>query len=543
MVMAPPEVVQRTKVYDRAMKDPREFARLFARTLKSGEDTAVEAALFPVDDHEYFDEAFSLYMSRDNVICEKTKQVAMSWFGGVTRCWSVITPYRAYWRSVMMSRSQTLVDDGGINSTPDSLLGKVKFVYDHLPLDLQFPVDFAFNRIKNPATRSVIRGVSTTSQAGRGGNYEDGWWDEASFFLKSESVFSACSDGVPLGLWLVSTPSPWGKSTAMYRLRQHPGTGRRAYRLFRVGWWQHPGRRCECTGHVSLDPNDHSGCWFASYAETHTEQQINQEQGISWEFSQSGRVFNRFDASVHIAEHVPILEGLPIHRAWDFGVGDQTAVTIYQVQWIHTVNQNLVPQIRIIEEVVDKGKAHTFYREKLQNLFKHHGWNTYAVDDIGDPYSLNARDSALNSWRINLCNGEHPYKIYVEPTGCVGQPYDTVLDNARKFMNLVDVTNEHGRLVKVPRMVVSRKRCPIHIAMFESASYKTDDQGEIISQKPIHDKHSHPLDSFKYGCWKEDPPAGHTVSPAEVGNMKDHTDGEGEFFEMPAEVFEGGWIE
>lgn len=522
--------------YWRAFQDPREFAREFARTVYTHDVKGASIERFPAD-WEYIDQLWQPYMDRWNVVLEKSRQLACSWFGAVTRCWSVSTPIRHNWRSMMMSRKESLVDNPG--HTTQALLGKVKFVYDHLPEAMRHGLDFAHLSIRNPNTGSSITGLSTTSESGRGDNYDDGWWDEAAFFDHSEAVYAACADGIPRGLWMVSTPSDSGKSTAMYRIRQRPGTGEKRFHIFRAHWSQHPERACTCTKPLDLDPRKHSGCWYASYCETHTERQIAQEQNIEWSVAGSGKVFSRFDSSVHVHDEVPVIPGLPIFRAWDFGIADETAITIAQVRWMDTINGNRVPQIRIIAEVVDNGKAHTYYRERLQEIAErmHHG---HRVVDWGDPFSLNQRESDLSSWRLNLRNNQHPYKVYCKPTGCVGKSYDTVLDNARKFQDVVQVVDGDD-VIDTPLLIVSRATCPKHIDMFESWAYRTDDQGQVTSRKPVHDQYSHPGDSFKYLAWTVWPPKpAHTKPPEDVTQL---TDGQGEVFSPRADsVYEGGWI-
>jgi len=432
----------------------------------------------------------------------KSKQQTVSWLTACCALWNIWTPMHRDWCDLMMSRSEALVDDGGENSTRDSLLGKVRFTYDRLPPLIKWPIDFSFNRITNQATGSVIKGKSTSTQSGRGSNCQDLWADEVDFMPKSELIASAIEDGAERKI-LVSSANPERAGGWFQRVEEHPAD----YVCLRMMWWDHPGKRCDCTSPLELDPARHRGCWYARECERRTQKNIASELNGLREGFASGRVFYTF-SDEFVADDLAVLENLPIYRGWDLGVGDDTAVWFAQFVPIDTRNGARVLQLRLFDYYENRQMGAIHYRgvlqEKAREYPRHH------IYDWADPHTLTARESDLSSWRTNLADGSHPYRIFAEPTGCVGVPVEVQCDATRAFMRYIE--DQRGNIV--PRMLVSGKRCGTGLKHLKAWGYATDETGRAIGHKPAHDAHSHAGTALNYLIW---PVAPATEMPAEYG--------------------------
>ena len=147
-----------------------------------------------------------------------------------------------YWRNfqaLFISRKEQKVDDGGQNSTPDSLFGKIRFMHEHLRGENAFPLEFRHLSIVNPDLGGSIIGEAATTEAGRGGTYLYGLWDETAATEHSLAIHKAFAQAVRCPHYL-STPQGQSNFFALSRrfeiLRQvrhhwtsHPQKGRDKY--------------------------------------------------------------------------------------------------------------------------------------------------------------------------------------------------------------------------------------------------------------------------------------------------------------------------
>lgn len=150
------------------------------------------------------------------------------------------------------------------------------------------------------------------------------------------------------------------------------------------------------------------------------------------------------------------------------------------------------------------------------------------VGHVGDPHNLRARDSSLTSWQINLADDKHPYRIWVEPSGCAGHTVEEVVDNARRFMSSIEAQDGSHQV----RLLVDGKLKAL-VECFEAWAYPTDDEGGILgaAPKPSHDWMSHRSSAFYYGAWAVEPPSG---GPSEIRPERD-----GAYAQTMGDVFRG----
>lgn len=479
-----------------AAQDPATFARRYCYTIHQTE-RGPSVELIP--DYPYLAPFWDVFRSGEDFVAEKTRQVMASWACAAGFLHDVL--FRRDWPDLLISRRESLVDDGGSTSTYQSLLGKVRFIYERLPRQLRDLVRLEFSHLKvhNPATQSTLIGESSNPQAGRGGNFRRALLDEAAFIPNGEQVYAAVRLACPRGIITNGTPN--GRGNLLYRLRSTPGM-----RLVRMHWSQHPERACSC------DETGHKGCWYAAQCETMTPAQIARELDISYDESVGGKVWYTFDRPSMVRD-VPFLPGVPVLCFWDFGVGDETAILFCQIERLHTARARLVPRIRIFGDYAASQVGALHYRQVVSERAK--AWGGVPIRHVGDPHNLRARDSSLTSWQINLADDKHPYKIWVDPSGCAGHTVEEVVDNARRFMSSIEAQDGSHQ----PRLLVDGKLTAL-IECFEAWAYPTDDEGGITgaAPKPIHDWMSHRSSAFYYGAWSVDPPSG---GPMEISPERD----------------------
>lgn len=446
----------------------------------------VFAESFPV--HDFLNPWWDAFDAHVDVIWEKSRRMMASW--SIMAAFLHDLLFKPDCGLIVISQKERKTDDGGRSSTWESLLGKVRFMYNRLPdwLQREAPLDFSFLKIHCASSGSTIIGEASVADAARSGGYWRAVMDEAAYIPHGESVFSGLRSACPAGLILASTPN--GKANVFYRLRKKEGI---SARLIRTHWMQHPDRRCDCL------PGEHRGCWYAHEQETLTPLQMARENDISYESSVAGRVW--YGWSDDFVGDVPMLDGPTIWRGWDFGVGDQTAIIMAQVATLPLASGRTTKQLRIFDGYRNSDQGALHYRDILQH--KAASYNGGGLRDYGDPYNLKSRDSALTSWQKNLADARHPYKIDVQPSGCRGNPDEVVIDNARKFMQMVECADG----TRQPRLLVDRELKSL-IECFEGWSYPTDDEDQVIGTAPKHDVMSHYMCAYKYLCWAVSPISG-----------------------------------
>jgi len=102
---------------------------------------------------------------------EKTRQMMISWLTAAEHLWGVMFIHG--YAGFLASCKEKLVDDGGENSTPNSLMGRIRYIYDRLPDEIRdwAPLSFSHLRIHCPAQSSFIVGEGTSPNMGRGGTW------------------------------------------------------------------------------------------------------------------------------------------------------------------------------------------------------------------------------------------------------------------------------------------------------------------------------------------------------------------------------------
>jgi len=255
---------------------------------------------------------------------DKSRQMGMSWATAIFVLWQLSFKV---WPGLVLSYKDEKVDDGGKRSTTDSLFGKVRFLWEHLPEELRAPLIFYPMQIINEETQCYVKGETTnpTSLAsgggGRGGSYVWGLWDEAAFGPHSHIVWRGFKRAARVPI-LLSTPN--GKAGIFGWLKFNATSG---VRFLRQYWMQHPIFGLDA--YFSTDDNKWHSPWYDEQCATMTPEDIARELDISYEASVKGRAFPEFNFTVHNASDLTY-QGGKLIAGWDFGIR-ATAISLYEI--------------------------------------------------------------------------------------------------------------------------------------------------------------------------------------------------------------------
>ena len=218
--------------------------------------------------------------------------------------------FRDGFAGLTISRKDTLVDDGGQNSSWNSLHGKIRFMHDRLPEFLKYPLEFTSMKIANPKRDSYIIGESgNVTDAGRSGAFTVAFMDEAAKLPWSEGLFGSIRPNCK-AIWMVSTPS--GKQGVFYRIHKAAQT---RFNRIRLPWQLHPRR---------------DDAWYKAQCVDMTPEQVAEEFDMSFEKSIAGRCFPEFSYERRVRDDITYDFQLPLGAGWDFGIAAPTATVFSQ---------------------------------------------------------------------------------------------------------------------------------------------------------------------------------------------------------------------
>lgn len=198
---------------------------------------------------------------------------------------------------------------------------------------------------------------------------------------------------------------------------------------------------------------------------------IDQEYWCSFEAAILGAYYGRemleAERSGRIGD-VPYDPALPVHTAWDLGVGDSTAIWFFQ---------QLGSQIRVIDYYEANGYAIDHYADVLTKR----GYN-YGTDYV-------PHDARVKEWTNAGPDGKAKTRI------------QTMLDLKRKprvvpAQKLADGINAARRMI--PSVVFDAKRCERGLECLRQYRREWDDLGKVFRETPLHDWASHGADAFRY---------------------------------------------
>jgi phage terminase large subunit len=215
-----------------------------------------------------------------------------------------------------------------------------------------------------------------------------------------------------------------------------------------------------------------------------TPEQYEQEFECSFEAAILGAYYGRELAALErdgrIGD-VPHDPALPVHTAWDLGIGDATAIWFFQV---------IGGDVHVIDHYEAHGQALPHYAA----VIKAKGW---AMGRHFVPHDAMARDLGTGRTRVETLR-EH-----------LGQPPSVLLQNA-----VMDGINA-ARLT-LPRCRFDASRCRGGLEALRQYRADYDERARMFRDRPRHDWTSHTADAFRglAMAWKEMKPVQKDSRPA-----------------------------
>jgi len=243
-----------------------------------------------------------------NILIDKSRDMMATWSLCAIFCHDLLFQEAA--PLLMASRRFDDVDDGGEDSTTDSLMGRVRFIYENLPewQKIRAPLRVKTGLMRNTATDAYIAGVKAVRHTGRGGKYRRAVADEFGHWPYGEANLESMKYACQRGLILLSTPPREGRNHCFGRLATDTT---KMMEHLSLHWTLHPLRGDE---------------WYKQATDGMTPEQIARELEISYSGAVEGRILSTFDEEIHLVDGLEYNPNLPLFTSHDHGVNEETCV-------------------------------------------------------------------------------------------------------------------------------------------------------------------------------------------------------------------------
>lgn len=196
-----------------------------------------------------------------------------------------------------------------------------------------------------------------------------------------------------------------------------------------------------------------------------TPEQYEQEFECSFDAAILGAYYASLiadaDAEGRITE-VDVDPALPIHTAWDLGIGDSMVIWVFQAG----------PEgMRLIDHIEDHGKPIPHYVSELEARGYKGGYD-YAPHDA----KVRSLDTGRSRLETLAALGRNPVLL---PAASV----DDGINGVRQML---------------PRMRFDAKRCEFGIEALRHYRSEYDDKARVFKTRPVHDWSSHTADALRY---------------------------------------------
>lgn len=397
-------------------------------------------------------------------VVDKSREQGLTWILEAVSTWIILfTPSSMIYQ---LSLAEEDVD----NYTPDSLLGKIRYIIKNLPPWLQGgwserakEIDKKM-MIKIPKSDSMAIGQLTKSTAGVGGRSMFAVYDEFAIVKEDRMVLQASASLAASRLFL-STPR--GMGNEFYRMAENsPPELRRS-----PHWSQHPLKTVEWAKRDRLDPIYSDEIWAS-------------EQEIDYSGSTQNRVYPDFISVYHdefnwchiqesrFFDYDPdydVLVGM------DFGVGDPSSVVMCQIKGPPKHFEDKVDKCIVFFDEFETRSGVDDVAGKLKE--RGYRYRLY----VGDNRTANQRDAKEKTWKIYL--REHGIEL-------MGK-------NNTEMAPIWEVE----KLLRTPGAIAFNKYgVPHQIKAFQNWSYESNRLTGQISYdaKPKHDQWSHKMKATVY---------------------------------------------
>jgi hypothetical protein len=211
----------------------------------------------------------------------------------------------------------------------------------------------------------------------------------------------------------------------------------------------------------------------ALYGEDVGTAQFQQEYMCSWNAAILGAFYALEMASVRSEERIVEVEAIdaPVHRAWDLGIRDDTAIW-----WFQTVGA----QVFLLDCYSASGVGVEHFAEQVERREKQYGWKG------GTDYV--PHDAKIKEWGTGRTRVETMLRLGLRPDLV---PLSTIADGINAVRRLLP-------------LCVFHPRCQEGIEAMEQYRREWDDDKKAFRASAVHDWTSHFADAFRYlaQAWK-----------------------------------------
>lgn len=520
----------RKMVYEKCRRDLRFFIEMFCWTY---DDRTSQDAPFILYDFQRYKiaEPYLRFVevqapSRVTYGYAKSRGVGLTWVACACRTWRFI--FADNWSILIGTENRDDLDDGGMNATHQTIMGKIRYIIDKLPVwmrnDLLGPLIYNDNynkrwHLSNPMKpRNVIHAKQLGEMFGRSRRYSEAFADEVAWAEEMKNADTSIKQTTNRFMF-GSTPKGMGNffHAAMHGLL--PGVQK-----FWMWWAESP----------ILDID-----WYNSQREHMTDDQVAQELDISFTMSAGSRVLNEVNLThfIEIPERpflydpnldveVIIDPGFAdalacIWIQWDEIEGKGRVIDFVQVErksidWIVPFIVGSIPQVTYRGE--DEKWKHEYNTTEIEIIKRHAAWNAPATvwgDAAGKAKTWTTGTSAWDEL--------HRYNILVNEIKITND--EDALTRTELFMRHVRFAKEliyqrNGPKITTPTLaeVITQWRYP-----------PQRENSMMAKTKPIHDMYCHGGDCLKMWAQTRDFPDA-TAQPSSSGKL---AAGQGKDIEYP----------
>lgn len=295
--------------------------------------------------------------------------------------------------------------------------------------------------------------------------------------------------GVTFSEWALANPSSWGYIRPMIEENDGWATfittprGRNhAQAMYEMAKnnprWFAEISSVHDTGALSPEQLEESIAeYVALYGEDIGRAQFEQEYECSFNAAILGAFYAREMVAVRregrIDDELEAIEGIPVHRAWDIGVKDDTSIWWFQVVGVN---------VYILDCYSQSGMGVDHYAEIIEQRRKEHGW--------ADGVDFVPHDARVKEWGTGRTRVETMQGLGLNPRVV---PMASKLDG----INAVRKT--------LPRCIFHARTEEQGVSALEQYRREWDDDKKAFKASEVHDWSSHLSDAFRYLAmsWRE----------------------------------------
>jgi hypothetical protein len=296
----------------------------------------------------------------------------------------------------------------------------------------------------------------------------------------SRTVGSSAA-GVVFSEYALSNPSAWAYMRPMIeendgfalfittpRGRNH-AKSMYDYAVQRAGWFSEL-LPVSSTGALTAEQQrDAREEYNALYGEDAGRAAYEQEYEVSFNAMVLGAFYALEMANVRAEGRILPCDALPdrpVHRAWDLGISDDTAIWFWQAQG---------SQIVLLDFYAASGQGLEHFRDEINRRHEQYGW-AHGTDYV--PHDAKVRELGTGRTRVETMSGLGLRPMLI--------PMSTVADGINAVRRMLPLCVFHPRCEEGG------------ISALEQYHREWDDEAKCFKLTPLHDWTSDPADAFRY---------------------------------------------